>query len=546
MEIQPGEDRDILSALDTLSSASSDTLMRLRKQVTKTIGQVNQKLAQKHPSTDGLLDIILKSHKKIHGCFEKSEEELTQRQWTQEDPRITDIRKVSGRPTNEEKYRSYLGERSLALEKEAWELKTYGISRVNAFVGNLAATSDEKGNGVIQEFIRFKGFSSESFIREGIMRGQKCLVNERLYPLRCGSSAIYSLRPDSFRRVPYPSLPALNDLLGNKKYQSICQLIQAKSDFLRRCQALYDDRNNAIIGLLNAGPQYGLSATKMSFIGMGGDGTNIRVEEIHEQSAGAQLLLTGANGADSTTAEESGPFRRRAASEAFANEEVTRPRQDGTSRRTGSKRRRPNDTQNEQSSTPNQHGSRHRPQEVHSQTEGAVTRYIYFNAAHHEAGTDIPGTQEIIEDFPGRLPSIGTLVNTTPSADGVSPAPNRAHQAYGSSQFPSARRATNRVARPASTNARAEPIFPTRSDTPQAVPCANQHVIYTADQTVHYPNTAQYPSGNWDQNYDIFFSGNWDQNYVIPQPSMLPGFNGVQGFGNWDQNYDTDLQSYPA
>ncbi|KAI1907022.1 hypothetical protein LOZ65_006807 [Ophidiomyces ophidiicola] len=435
MEIQLGEDRDILSALDTLSSASSDTLMRLRKQVTKTIGQVNQKLAQKPPLTDGLLDTILKSMKKIHSCLQKSEEELTRQQWTSEDPQITDIRNTSGRPTDEERFHSYLSEQSLALEKEAWKLKTYEFSRVNDFVSDLTATSEDH-NGTIKEFVRFKGFSDEQFAIKGIIRGQKCLVNERLYPLRHGSSAIYSLRSDSFRRVPYPSLPALNDLLGQKKYEDICQLVQAKCSFLKRCQALYDDQNNAIIGLLKAGPQRGLSATGMPFIGMGRDGTNVRIEEILEQSAqgpspsaqGAQLSLMGAEGVALTTPEESSSFRGQPSSEAFADEEVTRLRQNGASRRTGAKRRRPNDIRSEQGRAPNQHRLIHRFQEMQSQAEGATRNdpiagrpgsqlpalaslsphfvNIYSNAQyephHHETGTGIPGGKN--------LPSVETRV----------------------------------------------------------------------------------------------------------------------------------------
>ncbi|EZF46727.1 hypothetical protein H112_00416 [Trichophyton rubrum D6] len=278
MEILPHEDQAVLSALDTLSFASIDTLIRLQEPIRKAFGQVNRKLAsQSNPLGVQLLDAILNSLPKIQKWLQGSEEKFTARQWTSEDPRVTDLRRTARRSTDDEKFRSYLAERSLAAEKEHWELENYKTSRVNELVADIQAASEDH-NDTIKEFLKFKALPNERFIYEGIKRGQKYLVNERLHPRHRGTGAIYSRQIDKFRRIQYRRLPALHELLAHTAYQAIHQLVVDKSVFIDRCQASYDDGTNRIILLLTAGPQHGLplrgSASQIPLIGAGHDGSN--------------------------------------------------------------------------------------------------------------------------------------------------------------------------------------------------------------------------------------------------------------------------------
>ncbi|OAL68518.1 hypothetical protein A7C99_0107 [Trichophyton rubrum] len=290
MEILPHEDQAVLSALDTLSFASIDTLIRLQEPIRKAFGQVNRKLAsQSNPLGVQLLDAILNSLPKIQKWLQGSEEKFTARQWTSEDPRVTDLRRTARRSTDDEKFRSYLAERSLAAEKEHWELENYKTSRVNELVADIQAASEDH-NDTIKEFLKFKALPNERFIYEGIKRGQKYLVNERLHPRHRGTGAIYSRQIDKFRRIQYRRLPALHELLAHTAYQAIHQLVVDKSVFIDRCQASYDDGTNRIILLLTAGPQHGLplrgSASQIPLIGAGHDGSNVRrVWELDDQSA---------------------------------------------------------------------------------------------------------------------------------------------------------------------------------------------------------------------------------------------------------------------
>ncbi|EGE08394.1 hypothetical protein TEQG_07501 [Trichophyton equinum CBS 127.97] len=337
--IGDSEQERVSTALDTIATASTHTLLEQRGQISKVFRGIKRRLAEADDSPCALLlSGLSESRNAITTFLQKPEAELLERKWVSNDPRVTDIERPRG-STQYEKFLAFLGERSLALEQEQWEKRKFGSSRVENLVRNLDYTDDR--NSHVQEFTQYKGFPKSVY--KAILRGQRLLVNERLNPLYRGSGAIYAFKRRNFDNVPYTSLPALHNLLGHA-YDDVCSLAESTSRRLDEWQASY--------------------------------------EKIHEQSAqlssssaqGRQLLLTGGDGVDSNTSEESSSFRRLASSEA------TRPIQDGTSRRTGAKRRRPNDTRSKQGSVPDQH----RFQQVQSRPENDVSesgRVIIAEAA---------------------------------------------------------------------------------------------------------------------------------------------------------------------
>lgn len=124
MENPNNDEQTLVWALEVLSSASPDVLFRLRDRIRKTMGQITRQLASvQNPSTVAFLDSLLKSSDKIATYLSQPVTELMKRTWTEEDPRITDMRKAKGTTTKEMYLRFFrrttvsTGERSLGETK---------------------------------------------------------------------------------------------------------------------------------------------------------------------------------------------------------------------------------------------------------------------------------------------------------------------------------------------------------------------------------------------------------------------------------------------
>ncbi|KAL2369965.1 hypothetical protein RJ035_008009 [Blastomyces gilchristii] len=208
MESSSSEEQALISALEVLLSASSERLLQLRARVQKTIGQISRQLASvQSPSSVAFLDSLLECSHNITTYLDKPASEQMRQTWTIEDPRITDMRKGK-RATSQEKYLHFFAERSLALEKEAWERHETGSAQVDNLMRDLNSASEDH-NGTIKQFLHYKGFKDTKFIYEGVKRGEKIVVNERLYPTRRGLTTVAAFQPALFRRISYGNLSTL-------------------------------------------------------------------------------------------------------------------------------------------------------------------------------------------------------------------------------------------------------------------------------------------------------------------------------------------------
>ncbi|TPX22403.1 hypothetical protein DIZ76_014275 [Coccidioides immitis] len=171
---------EVSQALEVITSASSATLLDLEASVRKAVESVCRKLAEGHaPATVKLLDYSLKTLEKINAFLSLPVEDLLQRTWTNEDPSITDLCLALKDLTDWEKYLCFLAEWSLALEKEAWEKQTCGLSCVDILTNNCNPKPPREKFATIHEFLKYKEIPDDKTVYLGIKQGQKYLVAER-------------------------------------------------------------------------------------------------------------------------------------------------------------------------------------------------------------------------------------------------------------------------------------------------------------------------------------------------------------------------------
>lgn len=159
--------------------------------------------------------------------------------WTQEDPRVVDIVLCSGTRSLDASFRRGLGQRSLAMEYEKWEEKTFKTSRVTELHRDPSAAEDH--NGHINQFIEANSlrFKDKNTTLHGIKHGIRLLVFERTYE-HVGVSAILILVYSRFRKVKYKHHFLLKQLLqGFPLWDS---LARNKSSWLVQCQGRYDGK----------------------------------------------------------------------------------------------------------------------------------------------------------------------------------------------------------------------------------------------------------------------------------------------------------------
>ncbi|KAM5476761.1 hypothetical protein MauCBS54593_000031 [Microsporum audouinii] len=284
--IGDSEKEQVSLALGTLSRAPLSVLRELREQITTVTKEINRKLTE----ADGLphallLKSVSNSSKKIRAFVQKPETELLERK-SAGDLRLTDIRQTR-MATDSDLFLAFLGERSLALEKEKWERWGLGYSRVDSLVRNLDASTDR--NGVVRQFMEFKGWSPDNKpLYRAILRGQKYLVNERLFPNSRGSSAIYAFKGRDFDRLHFKSLPLLYNQLS-LLHGDIHSLAQNVSHNVDAWQDSYDKGANVIIQCFADGLRLGLPLDHSAIaplLGVGRDGTDTSVRQIEISTIG--------------------------------------------------------------------------------------------------------------------------------------------------------------------------------------------------------------------------------------------------------------------
>lgn len=166
--------------------------------------------------------------------------------WTQEDPRVVDIRFCSRPNSLNLKFRRGLAQRSLALEYDNWERATFQSSRVSELHQD-PKMSDKKqsGHGHIQEFLQLNAnrFKDQNSTLHGIKHGIRLLVFELIYGYP-GVSAILILFYSHFRSVKYGNHIGLKSLIFEEPgWHSLA--IQ-KSSWLEDCQCRYNGRFSKI------------------------------------------------------------------------------------------------------------------------------------------------------------------------------------------------------------------------------------------------------------------------------------------------------------
>ncbi|QVM10764.1 hypothetical protein D8B26_005417 [Coccidioides posadasii str. Silveira] len=238
------DDDKILRALNILLEASPDSLTRLRSRITETFRQINNKLTSRPPQAVALLDALSKKLGKVKEFLQRSEHEAVGFPfWTEIDPRLSDIRRLSNSSSDQEKFRAFLAVRSLALDQEAWQREKYGSSRVDDLAHNLSSSNDHCG--YVREFcivMKLGGVTASN----GIKLGQKILVNERMFPRNSGSTALYAFFQDKFRRIPYERLTDLNEMLSAPDYDSIGCVAAEKTSYIKNAQHIYCGKKDKI------------------------------------------------------------------------------------------------------------------------------------------------------------------------------------------------------------------------------------------------------------------------------------------------------------
>lgn len=159
--------------------------------------------------------------------------------WTQEDPRVVDIVLCSGTRSLDASFRRGLGQRSLAMEYEEWEEKTFKTSRVSELHRDSSAAEDHIGH--INQFIEANSlrFKDKNTTSHGIKHGIRLLVFERTYG-HAGVSAILILVYSRFRKVKYKHHFLLKQLIHRSPLWD--SLARDKSSWLVQCQGRYDGK----------------------------------------------------------------------------------------------------------------------------------------------------------------------------------------------------------------------------------------------------------------------------------------------------------------
>jgi len=157
--------------------------------------------------------------------------------WINEDPRIVDLQIDGNHSSPETKFRKGLSQRSLAIEFDNWESKTYGRSRVRELVEDLSI-SHERRVGHIKEYIEANHqFKNQKSTRAGIEHGIKLLVFEQLLGKRVVSAVlIFTYR--RFRMVKFEELACLKKAMERSEW--VTGLTERKADWLDGCQNYYD------------------------------------------------------------------------------------------------------------------------------------------------------------------------------------------------------------------------------------------------------------------------------------------------------------------
>ncbi|KAI1939658.1 hypothetical protein LOZ66_002974 [Ophidiomyces ophidiicola] len=202
---------DIVSALRVISQVNLEVLERsfLDDKVGFLSAHTKLRDAVRHskrPNT--LFSVIRRDIAKIEKYLNLSEEEAVGKPvWNGVDVWLLDIQTTS-QTSLKDKFRCFLGERSLALECESWGKKKYGTSRVDELVEKITTIYNKHGHNT--EFLaeRFPEVGKGDPMTNALRQGQKILYLERQNPGHCALSMILSFRRSYLQGISYPDLKA--------------------------------------------------------------------------------------------------------------------------------------------------------------------------------------------------------------------------------------------------------------------------------------------------------------------------------------------------
>lgn len=190
-------------------------------------------------TTKELMQALDKAKDSIKEYLSRSEVEATRDvlQRRVEDPRVVDL-KLGKKPSPEATFRKGLGQRSLALEFEQWELCVHKSSKVTELVKDLSL-SQERRHGHIREYLQSNThrFQDRATTGKGIEHGIKLLVFERMFGARV-ISGILSFIYRRFRAVRYEELALLQGMMRHSQW--LAELASSKAAWFDRCQGQYE------------------------------------------------------------------------------------------------------------------------------------------------------------------------------------------------------------------------------------------------------------------------------------------------------------------
>ncbi|KAJ5901455.1 hypothetical protein N7495_001983 [Penicillium taxi] len=161
--------------------------------------------------------------------------------WYGEDPRVVDLRlSCHSKSTLDIRFRAKLrrglSQRSLAVEYDKWEKKTFSTSRITELSEDPASSNDHQG--YIKKFIEAHAplFKDKNTTLHGIKQGIRLLVFEKMYGA-AGSSSIFIFTYGPFRSVKYKLYPNLKGLFERTSWNKVAR---ERTNWLIQYQALYD------------------------------------------------------------------------------------------------------------------------------------------------------------------------------------------------------------------------------------------------------------------------------------------------------------------
>lgn len=201
--------------------------------------QLYQRLSRiLRPAPYSLVEALDEAKEKIETFLKKPIDEAIARElhWEETDWRIVDIRLDKGNSPPTSKFRKGLGQRSLALQFEDWEIRNHQTSRIQWLLNDTDASADV-GDGYISEFLAANSLPNKEWVRHAIKHGIKLALFERMTRM-VGISALLFFCYSKFRGIRYHELGHLQQELATNGW--VIDTATTCADWFDACQNAYN------------------------------------------------------------------------------------------------------------------------------------------------------------------------------------------------------------------------------------------------------------------------------------------------------------------